>query len=78
MYLTNEEALTFWIDCFPYEYAVKTSKFKTIFKAWLEAYKNIKFTAKEMNSIIYILDHQVEDTGDQEEDLEMHKTITAK
>ncbi len=39
MYLTNEEALTFWIDCFPYEYAVKKTKFRTIFKAWLEAYK---------------------------------------
>jgi hypothetical protein len=47
MNLTNELGFSFWLECYPNDYAVRKKEFALVLKDWFSTYKNINMT-KEM------------------------------
>ena len=61
--LTNELALSFWIEFFPSDFLVTSKKFSTAIKDWLTDYQGVAVTGDFLDRLVAAID-----TGDAEND----------
>ena len=49
--LTNEEAFTFWCDCFPDRFQVPCDEFSSSMNAWFREFKHISLTDSQLDAL---------------------------